>query len=471
MESDNTLPMPEFDEQEDFSRQNETITPPYYAVPPKPPLLLNKFLRIALGILAVLLVVILVIVFIIGRSKTASNGSANGEVLIYWGVLEDSSVMQAVISGFEKENPNIKVEYVQQDIQDYQNRLTTRINNGRGPDVFSFYNSWLPELSNFILPLPGTTISVKDFSSSYYPVVTNDLVKNGSVYGVPLGIDTLALYINNSMFKAAGLAPPSNWDDFSSDATTLTVKDTTGKIKTAGAAIGTYDNVDYAPDILSLLFVQNGVDLNNLSQNEKRIEDTLNFYTSFVTNPNTNVWDGSLDSSTLAFSKGNLAMYFGYSRDFPKIKAYNPTLDFKVVNVPQLTGQDTTIAGYWAEGVSAKTTHKDQALAFIKYLAREDVEDKLYTAELKAKSFATPYAKVNMAARFTPDSNVYPFVSQAKYATSSYFAFGTYDTLLNKQANDLLQVTINSILNGTQTPENSAASLVQGITQVLGLYK
>lgn len=470
MESDNTLPMPEFDNQEEFTRQNETITPPYYAVPPKPPSKFNKFFKIGLLVAGVVLVLILFVFFILGRNKSTTGGGSNQGALVYWGVLKDSSAMQQIISDFEKENPDIKIDYVQQDISTYRDRLTTRINNGTGPDIFSFHNTWFPMLSNVLLPLPSTTISVKDFSSLYYPVATKDLVRNGSVYGVPLEIDTLALYINSSMFKAAGLNPPTNWNDFASDARILTVKDTDGKIKTAGAAIGTYDNVDYAPDILSMLFVQNGVDLGNISQGTKEITDALTYYTSFVTDPTTSVWDNTLDPSTLAFSKGNLAMYFGYSRDYLTIKTNNPSLNFQIVPAPQLTGQDKTIASYWAEGVSAKTTHQKEALTFIKYLTREDVESKLYAAEVKTKGFGEPLAKTNMAITLSSNPNVYPFISQASVATSSYFAFGTDDNGLNQQTNAFLQNAIDSMLINNTGADAAADALSKGVTSVLSQY-
>jgi multiple sugar transport system substrate-binding protein len=235
--------------------------------------------------------------------------------------------------------------------------------------------------------------------------------------------------------------------------------------------MGTYENVDYAPDILSMLFVQNGVDLENMSSANSRVADTLNFYTSFTIDPTNSVWDNTLDASTLAFSKGNLAMYFGYSRDYFTIKAYNPALNFEIVPAPQLTGQNSTIASYWAEGASVKTSHQQETLAFMKYLTREDVEDKLYASEAKTGAFGQPYAKAKMAALLSSNANVYPFVLQAQTATSSYFAFGTYDNGLNKQANAYLENAINSILNNNISVQDAANALSQGVAQIASQYK
>ena len=202
-----------------------------------------------------------------------------------------------------------------------------------------------------LLALPSDTIAKADFNQTFYPVVQRDLVRNGAIYGIPLEIDTLSLFVNNQLFQSAGLQPPTNWDDLVNDARVMTVKDKDGKIKTAGAALGTYSNIYHAPDIVSLLFAQNGVDLNNLQTGTDRAAGALTFYTSFATDQN-NVWDNTLDPSILVFSRGDLAMYFGYSYDYFAIKQANPSLSFQIVPVPQLSSPRVTMASYWAEGIS-----------------------------------------------------------------------------------------------------------------------
>ena len=111
------------------------------------------------------------------------------------------------------------------------------------------------------LPIPSNIISKQDFNSSFYPVTQKDLTKDGAIYGIPTEIDTLSLYINAQLFQAAGAEVPDNWEDFIRVARSLTVIDENGKIKTAGAALGTFDNINHAPDIISLLFAQNGADI------------------------------------------------------------------------------------------------------------------------------------------------------------------------------------------------------------------
>lgn len=443
-------------------------TPP----PPAPPALARKGFPInskILKILGVFLIIFLVIgalaIFILPRFEGTSSKKVT---LSYWGLWEDTNVIQPLIDDFEKKNPNIKVNYSRQDVKQYRERLLTRIENGSGPDVFKFHNTWVPVLSNVILPLPTDVISKEEFNQ-YYPVIKKDLTRNGAVYGITLGIDTLALYINEDIFQTAGAATPVTWNDFINVAKSLTVKDEEGKIVTAGAALGTYDNVKHAPDLVSLLLVQNGAKLEDLKSTSQNASDALKFYTSFAIDEG-NVWDSTLDPSMVAFTTGKLAMYFGYSWDYFNIKAANPDMNIKIIPVPQLPNQEVNIASYWADGVSVKSKYQKEALAFINYLSRTETAEKLFTEQSKIRSFGVPYARLDLEDKLINHELLGPFVKQGKTATSSFFADDTYDNAINSQMNVYLGNAVRSITKDSFSPESAVDTLTEGVSQVLNQY-
>lgn len=444
---------------------NPIVPPPPSELPSEPPpSRLFKILKILVGITVFLGLIFFVYNIILPKFFPEK---INQVKLVYWGLFEDASIVAPIISDFEREHPNITIEYSNQNIDQYKDRLVTRSNNGNGPDIFRFHNSWVPQLSDLLLPLPSSTTSKEEFSKNYYPVISNDLVKNGAIYGIPLYIDTLNLYINKELFKAAGLNAPTTWIEFLNYAMQLTVKDENNNIKTAGAAMGTYSNITHAPSIISMLFVQNGVDLKDMGSNLGAAGDALKFYSSFAL-PSANVWDDTLDESIRAFAAGSLAMYFGYSWDFFTIKSMNPNLAFDIYQVPALPGQNATIASYWAEGVSSKTLHQKEALLFIKYLAQKETAQSLFAQASKKRNFGEPYARMDLAESLR-SSVAYPFVASAPFAVSSFFVGGTYDNGLNSQMNTHLNTAVGSILNGT-SPQTSAETLSQGVSQVLQQY-
>src|SRR3989344_9190239 len=120
--------------------------------------------------------------------------------------------MNQIIADFNRQYPEIKVKYEKQDIKGlgkYIDRLTTRINNGNGPDIYRYHSSWPIQLQGSLLPLPADVVDSLGLEQNYYNVIKKDLKLNGAYYGVPLEVDTLALFINEDLFKAAGIDPKS----------------------------------------------------------------------------------------------------------------------------------------------------------------------------------------------------------------------------------------------------------------------
>jgi multiple sugar transport system substrate-binding protein len=450
---------------------NATPTDPQLeagAAPPPPPppgFLGGKLKKILIGV-GILILIIILGVMLRPRGETTQQVK-----LQWWGLWEESSAVQGLIADFKKEHPNIDVEYQKRSPQEYRERLLARIENGSGPDIFRYHNTWRPMLGDVLLPLSSDVISADEFQEVYYPVVQKDLVSKGAIYGIPMNIDSLAMFVNPELFEAAGVQVPNNWDDFVKVSKQLTVKDSTGKIKTAGAALGTYDNINHAPDIISLLFVQQGVDMDKFTANPKTQQDALKFYTSFSTG-NENVWDATLDNSILAFSRGNLAIYFGYSWDVFAIQKLNKDFQFKIYPVPGLPGKKTTIASYWVEGVNAKSPNKKAALEFMKHLAKKETAEKFYAETAKTRAFGEPYARKDLRENLREEPLVYPFLSQLDDASSTLFSSDTHDgdTGLNTTLNGYLGTSIRALINDADSPDKAVEELNNGVLQVYKKY-
>ncbi|MBI2028253.1 MAG: extracellular solute-binding protein [Candidatus Levybacteria bacterium] len=434
--------------------------------PPSSPIPIAKILKILLGLFVIVLVGFLIFGFFIPKFFTGLK--SDRIEITYWGLEREPEVLSTIISDFEAKYPQIKINYIKQDIGQYRERLIARIDNGTGPDIFRFHNTWVPMISAVLLPVPENAVSREDFSRNFYPVIKEDLVVQGAIYGIPLGIDTLSLYVNKDLFSASGLNVPTTWVDFVNYSRALTVKDEDNKIKTAGAAMGISNNIDYASDIVSMLMAQNGVDLKNISGNLPAAADALNFYVSFAVTPG-NVWDETLDESLRAFANGSLAMYFGYARDYSQIKAINPDLLFEIHPVPILSDRNKTIASYWVEGVSSKTKHQKEAFIFLRYLSDRETELKLFAEEAKTMGIGEPYARRDLAESLKNNSKVYPFLEGAKNAVSSYFVDGTFDDGINTKMNSRLYSAIEVVLKGT-SPESAAETFSAGFSQVLQEY-
>lgn len=453
--------------------QNVNQAPAEYApieeVPAGSPV--KKIISFVIGLIVIVVIALVAFLIVIPR---LSPKAPTDVTLTYWGIWEDTVPLSAAAAEFTRQNPHIKIKIENQDIKSlgkYIDRLQTRINNGTGPDIFRFHNSWVTELKPYLLPLPQDVVTSTSLDSKFYPTVSQDLKINGAYYGVPINFDSLALFVNVQIFQAAGKTTyPSTWDDLLSDAKQLTVKDANGKITTSGAALGTFDNIAHAPDIVSLLLVQNGADLKNLAgPSRKSAVDALDFYTSFAKG-DAKVWDDTIENSTLAFAKGNLAMYIGYSWDIFEIKALNPNLQFAVVPVPHLPGRENTIASYWPEGVSSKTKHPKESFDFIKFLASKQTMETLYEQESKTRLFGELYPRTDMADLLKSNTLIYPFVAQGDKAVSTIFSGDTHDDAMVASLNQYLGNAVRSIVADNTSPDSAVDTLSAGVSQVLGRY-
>jgi len=434
--------------------------------PPPQKSIKGLLIKILLGVLALTLFGFVIIRFIL---PIFTGGVSQKVELTYWGLWENENTLSGVIKDFESKNPNIRIKYIKQDIKQYNDTLQTRVNNGTGPDIYRFHNTWLPMLKEELLPLPNSVISPNDFRKKYYPVVQRDLVRNGAIYGIPFEIDTLAMFVNTDILNQAGVTVPTDWNDFVKSAIKLTVKDTQGRIKTSGASLGTYDNIRNAPDILGMLLVQNGANTTEMSKTSANAAEAIEFYTSFAKGGGA-MWNDSLEEASLSFARGNVAFYFGYSWEVFQIQAINPELKFAIHKVPGLPGRRSSVASYWAEGISTKSKHPKEAMEFLKFLTIEQSVEKIYEATSKTRSFGEPYPFVTHASRLKDNKIVYPFVEQAPSATSTYFVSNTYDNGINDKMNAYLGNAVRSVLGNT-SPQSAVETLSLGITQILAVYE
>lgn len=435
-------------------------------MPPAPKKIGHKLplLKILIGVVVLIVAVVLIV-------SLLPKGQDEEVKLTWWGLWEDPKIVAPIISEFERDHPNVSIEYSKQDPSQYRERLATRIENGTGPDIFTFHNTWYPMFSGALLPLPTDVITQEDFIKNYYPVMQEDLVHNGGIYGIPQGADTLSLFVNTELLEDAGEQVPTTWEDFVSVARNTTVKNEDGTIRTSGAALGTFGNVTHAPDIISLLFIQQGVVINQFGTTPQDEIDALDFYTSF-SRGNQSTWDGDFESSLLAFSQGKVALYFGYSWDIFTIQRLNPELAFTIHPVPSLFDRTMTIASYWVNGVSSRSQYQQEALEFMKFLAQKEISQKIYTESAKTRPFGQPYARVDLADTLKDNTLIYPFVSQLPHAKSSVFVSDTTDANagLNAVSNTYLGNAVNGIILDGSSTQSVVETLDQGIAQVFAQY-
>lgn len=400
-------------------------------------------------LLVLVLSLVLGISFWVLKSRLGQTGSQpTGPVEInFWGIGEEEAVMRPLIENYQNTHPDIKINYNKQTLLNYRPRVQTQMRSEGGPDIVEIHNSWTSMFSSDLAPLPGTFMSADDFSKTFYPSAKDSLSLGSKIYGLPLEVDGLALYYNEEILQAAGVKVPNTWQDFINAARQVTVRSTDGQIQTAGAAIGATANIDFWPEILGLLFLQQPSGDLTKPANPNGAE-VLQFYTSFITDPKNKTWDVTLPSSTQMFSDGKLAFYFGPLRQAQIFQTNNPNLRFKITTVPQLPGRSLTWGSFWAVGVSIRSKHQNEAWDFLKYLTSPESLQLLYQGQGQNRVRGRIFPRIDMIGLLSNDPVAAPFLAQAPYAKNWYLNSNTQDQGINESMIKYYEAAVNGVLAG-----------------------
>ena len=361
-----------------------------------------------------------------------SVSSKKGEI-VWWSLGTDEVVAKKMVEDYLQGNPGAKINLIVESEIDYGERLLNSLKDGKGPDVFTIHNSWVPMMIEHLDPMPAKIYSEEDYSKNYYSVISKDFKTTEGIVGVPLEYDALTLFVNEDVFSRSGKTYPKTWDEFAALTSELTLKDGKGFILQSGAALGLTQNIDFWQEIVALLMLENKSNL--LSPNadatvEKTSFEAMMSYTDYYST--LKVWNNALPASTTAFAEGKVVMFFAPTRAAREIKKINPNLKFRTIIVPQVRKNDpdepdVSYATYWAQAVWKKSGDKDLAWDFLKYLTSDDSYEKMqnYYKELGIPSLASP--KVSEREKLTNDRVLGSVVALAPISTSWYLADKTYD--------------------------------------------
>ncbi|MCK5460293.1 extracellular solute-binding protein [Candidatus Parcubacteria bacterium] len=327
--------------------------------------------------------------------------------LSYWRTWDSSDDFSDLIQAYQNLHPNITINYKKLRYEEYERLLLEAWAEDRGPDIFSIHNTWGLNYKHQMSPIPNTIempyiyyknaipgcdrkkeqmiefrktplpslIDIKNsFAEAVYPdVIFKDDEGKSKIYALPLSLDTLVLFHNRDLLNRANIPyPPADWEEFIENTRALIITDDEQKeVIQAGAALGTFNNVERAFDIIALLMMQNGSDLNDL--NSDQAFEALNFYLDFAS-PGREIytWNNDMPNSLDAFAQGQLAFFFGYSYHIPIIKSKSPTLNFAISPMIQINKtHPINYANYWIETVSKKSEYAKEAWDFLIFAADE----------------------------------------------------------------------------------------------------
>jgi multiple sugar transport system substrate-binding protein len=421
----------------------------------------------------ILFVIIGIIIGFIILSVVWRRPSTKLATLEMWGIYDSPAVINSLINSFSQQHKNISIHYTQKETASYYDDLIKSFASNKAPDIFILPGNWLPIFQDKINALDlnkDKDFNLRLLNETYPQIVQDDLVSNNSLLGIPLSIDTLALYYNKDIFDYYKIPlPPQTWEDILKLVPKLRKTNPQGQITRAAIALGTSDNINWSPDILSELMMKlssSMVDKQNakitfddsIIQNNTRLipgVEALKGYTQFA-NPKSKyyTWGNNFPNAIYAFAQGKTVMIISYNLAQQIIKQESPDLRYGITPFPFLGFENIANQINYGRTMNAVVSNRSQsqqaAWQFLKYLSSQSVSQ-FYFSQTK-----NPPARLDLISSAMKDSQAGIFASQILTSRNWYqFDFQKINSLFSKMIND--------VILGNISAEQAVSSAVSGI--------
>jgi len=135
----------------------------------------------------------------------------------YWGESTHTAFFTPVVAEFEAENPNVTVVGSNTPLSVYWDKTFAELMAGTPADIVNPLDTQIGQYvdAGFLEPLTPYLRAAGYDINSFYPVI-NAAVRDGEIYAIPYGVNTRVYMYNEEMFRAAGVAVPTNVEQFMS---------------------------------------------------------------------------------------------------------------------------------------------------------------------------------------------------------------------------------------------------------------
>lgn len=283
-----------------------------------------------------------------------------------WGSKSEVAIIKPILAEFEKENPEIKIDFMHIP-QNYFQKIHLLFASNTAPDVIFINNHYLPVYANAGLLEPVQA------DNNFYDKALKALSWNKTLYAIPRDISTLVIFYNRDLFRKNNLsAPDSDW--------TMREFLTTAQKLTHDGVFGISfeeDALFYLPYLMSFGGGILSDDLSRLIIDEDASKRGINFYADLRKKYHVAPLKSESASATMAqmFLQQKLAMHLSGRWLVPKYRE-EADFDWDIVQFPK--GENGSIVPLDASGwaISKSSKNKIMARKLVDFLASKESSQK-----------------------------------------------------------------------------------------------
>ena len=379
------------------------------------------------------------------EAAETSGGAEAVTIWYYWETEGHQVALDQVIQEYNASQDQYEVTAKYVPFADFKKLLSIGASADELPDI-AILDS--PDHASYVEMGIFEDLTGKFDVSSYYEGTVNSCTVDGKLYGVPFGVNCLALYYNEDMLEAAGCEVPTTWDELKETAKKLTGDNVTGlALCSVQNEEGTFNfvpwlwstgatsyDIDNENGIRALTFIQGLIEEGVMSK------ECINWTQGDVMNQ---------------FISGNVAMMENGPWQIPTMQAEAPDLNWNVTLIPKDAEYSSVLGGENYAVINGRNV--EGALDFLTYATSEE------KVKFMMDKFGYISADKTIAEnQFEADSPYQPFVEELNYAMPRG-PLAEWPSV-----SDAISLAFNQVITGTATPEEAAAqaqSTIDGIVK------
>lgn len=366
-----------------------------------------------------------------------------------WGSQSELLILKDILNDFQKENPNIKIEFIHIP-QNYFQKLHLLFASNLAPDVIFINNINIPVYANTELLEDLTPYFKEEIKDKvFFTPAIDSLSVNNKLYAAPRDISNLVIYYNKTVFDKMEISYPDgtwNLEEFINTAGKVTSKDNFGINFETDSLYWNYYLASNGGGILS----DDGA---SLIFTEPQSLNALQLFADLADKYHyapTKSQKGSATSAQM-FIQGKLAMYLSGRWMVPKFRESIKDFDWDVINFPASSQHKVFIdSSGWA--ISKKSKNKENAVKLIKFLSSEKSAEKFAQSGLIVPARHEAAKSTDFLSETERPRNSKIYIEMIKNAKP---------TPVNenfKQINDILNEAVEPVLNGDKTAREIVSS-------------
>lgn len=381
------------------------------------------------------------------------------EVSVWSWRIEDRPAYETMFEAFTTANPDITVKFDPTVDTEYETRLTTALQAGKGPDIAQLkpYGELQPLINaGYLEPLDGVVNGLADF----YPTALDGArsVDDGMIYGVPYALPNMGVYYNERIFADNGIEPPETYADFMAACDTLKSAGVTPLA--AGGAGGTAWSLEImlgvvGPGVYGGNEFWNAISDGSADFTDPRFVAALQRLQDLQPCLPAGFEGVDYTTATQMFINGDAAMFMGGSWENGSFKIQNPDLQFSIFSFPPDEAGIPALTSSFGDGsygLVQGSENRDAALKVLEFMASPE------WAQLYADNLGWPAARPGVVAN---DPVLQEMIKMEEHSTP-------YLTLVGFRwqqptASSVVQANIVQMMNGDMAPADLAQQIQDAV--------